>query len=433
MTEGHRQGVGREVRVEWQGNMEGYVTPPGPTGSVSGNQAIGPSGSDGAGLFAGPIGSDSGVPASGPLGSGGAGSFAGQGAATAAAPHNLATEFAILEQTLRDNIQRACRDLKAEMSAYCGSAVTQMVNATETTRTQLQMEMDRRLQAGMGPVGPGGDLEVAYAQMISTLEAMKATTQDIINGASTRFTEQENKINELYVSLTNKFQEVEAQKLQVDEKLRVHEAEITRRDAEANARIEATATAVNQLQQGGSGAVGSGAGMDGATLQRVQAIEMQMSALNAATHTGAGQGGSGGRKPLLPEKFMVPSTFTGTAAQWKDWSEDTMTMLDIRAPGLSEALKELTAAKDSSRGKAWVSGQQAHSHVADYAEDLWQVLKRYTSETSEARVSVISAQNQDGFEAWSRLAAHYGQTLAAAQGAVLSELSALSDKKMEDT
>ena len=83
MTEGRRRGVGREARVDWQGNMEGYITPPGPTGSVGGNQAIGPSGSDGAGLFAGPIGSDGGDPAAGTQGAGSAGSFAGQAAGQA--------------------------------------------------------------------------------------------------------------------------------------------------------------------------------------------------------------------------------------------------------------------------------------------------------------------------------------------------------------
>ena len=75
-------------------------------------------------------------------------------AAAAAAQPNPTTEFVILEQTLRDGVRQACRDLKAEMSAFCGSAVAQMVSATDANKAQMQMDIDQRLAAGMGPVGP---------------------------------------------------------------------------------------------------------------------------------------------------------------------------------------------------------------------------------------------------------------------------------------
>ena len=37
---------------------------------------------------------------------------------------------------------------------------------------------------------------------------------------------------------------------------------------------------------------------------------------------------------MLPEKHMIPELFTGKTEKWRDWSEETSNLFDMKIPGV---------------------------------------------------------------------------------------------------
>ena len=143
---------------------------------------------------------------------------------------------------------------------------------------------------------------------------------------------------------------------------------------------------------------------------------------------GEARGGTSWKnKGYIPEKHMIPKTFSNQEDEWRQWQDDVSDYFDHMNPGMRKFLK-LVEAETEPVTEDWVKSKSA-DHAGKVLEDqvaIWRALKSLTD--GEARKVVMSVGSENGFRAWQRLHMRFGPSLSARQGLVLMELSGMVAK-----
>ena len=132
-------------------------------------------------------------------------------------------------------------------------------------------------------------------------------------------------------------------------------------------------------------------------------------------------------KGYIPLKSMVPDKFSDKEEEWRQWQDDMADYLDNQEPGMKKLLKEIEASANPV-DEEWIKakGTEYDDKVIGDGVNVWRALKTLTG--GEARKVVMSVRPENGFQAWQKLHMRFGPSLAARQGAVLSELSMMVTK-----
>ena len=146
----------------------------------------------------------------------------------------------------------------------------------------------------------------------------------------------------------------------------------------------------------------------------------------------ASVGGSGGVKGYLPQKNMIPKTFTDKNEEWRSWHEEVADYMDTVTPGM-KAVLEAVEHEESLVDEVWRETNKAmHSDgLMNECSNVWRLLKRITD--GEAKKVVMSVKNEDGLRAWQKLKQRFEPGLAARQGIVMAEFSGMVARPAKNT
>ena len=137
--------------------------------------------------------------------------------------------------------------------------------------------------------------------------------------------------------------------------------------------------------------------------------------------------GSRKGKGYIPLKSMVPEKFSDKEEEWRQWQDDMADYLDNQEPGMKKLLEDIEGSTNMV-DEEWVKEKldEYDAKVVGDGVNVWRALKTLTG--GEARKVVMSVRPENGFQAWQKLHMRFGPSLAARQGAVLSELSMMVTK-----
>ena len=161
---------------------------------------------------------------------------------------------------------------------------------------------------------------------------------------------------------------------------------------------------------------------------RVELLEVELrESINNSGAGGTANTGGGGHKGFLPIKSLVPSTFSGNDEQWRSWQDDVADYLDTLKVGMKGLLKAAEREAGPIDGQ-WLSDQLiVHpASAVNEGSNVFRALKALT--TGEARVVVQGIRDENGFLAWRALHQRFGPSVAAKQGKVMCDLSAMVAK-----
>ena len=130
------------------------------------------------------------------------------------------------------------------------------------------------------------------------------------------------------------------------------------------------------------------------------------------------------QRGYLPQKSMIPKTFSDKHEEWRVWQEEVADYIDTMTPGMKKILEEV----DKEEGvvdELWrdsLSDRHAESLVKEN-QNVWRLLRRITDH--EAKKVVMSVKNEDGFRAWQKLKQRFEPGLAARTGIVIADFSGM--------
>ena len=137
---------------------------------------------------------------------------------------------------------------------------------------------------------------------------------------------------------------------------------------------------------------------------------------------GQGEGASACVKKLegnlIGKEFLSIPKFEG-GEEWNNWAEDVKILVDIRSEMTGQALSFIR--KEGKPEREVMTEDQVHEGLAAGLEGDWMAkadMKRVSKELyrilhhackDEAKTIVRDVEDNDGFQAWGKLSAKYGQ------------------------
>ena len=155
-------------------------------------------------------------------------------------------------------------------------------------------------------------------------------------------------------------------------------------------------------------------------VEKLEADILQRGSDSKGTHSTSKMG-------FIPIKSMVPAVFGKHEDEWRGWQEDVADYLEAQRPGMKALLK--AAEKETGPIDDLWMRQRRTEYLVDVEGEranVYRALKALT--VGEAKVVVQGVRSEDGYVAWRALHQRFGPSIAARQGKVMCDLSAMVAK-----
>ena len=146
------------------------------------------------------------------------------------------------------------------------------------------------------------------------------------------------------------------------------------------------------------------------------------------------KGGQCGGGSFLPTKDSKPNVLKDELEKWRDWKEDTVQFADDQRRGIKVILEWIEEKEElSMHWKDIITNDKPFGFKAELLDEdvnLWRYLKGITA--GDARDTVKSVGDEDGFRAWHELHKYFMPQLEARQSEVITDFSEMVKKPAQD-
>ena len=159
-------------------------------------------------------------------------------------------------------------------------------------------------------------------------------------------------------------------------------------------------------------------------------MKAQMNSLQQESPTSDRKPGKHGPS-IVPLKELKPSTFDGTAEKWRQWIDEVKDYAEACHPGARSILEKVERLRSEDADEYWLLKQEETQgfNAKGFINDIFLLLKTYTTAASTARSVVMNTRSGYGTLAWQNLFRHFQPALAAREATAYADVMGMISKR----
>jgi len=223
--------------------------------------------------------------------------------------------------------------------------------------------------------------------------------------------------------LEKKMQDLEELKDDFADKLK---AKLTQMEVDANMK---QARHMQDLQQVVLDAQGKFAELDNNLHELYNNASLKFLEIEQALKEAPKGGERDGKKTgFLPEKMMVPKTFSDDVTLWRKWRDDVMKYFDDCKEGMKRVMEDVARQESPITQEVLQAAFDRNPNMIGEQLQKWKHLYRALEKLTEGEAAKVisTVRDENGFEAWRQLHLRFEPELEAQKNTVLLEIHTIT-------